>query len=81
MKTSQKDRVLKRLRETGKISRNECLRNYISRLSAIMLDLKNEGVDFEAKDVDGDYVYFLKDKPEVINIFVNGEIVKTYKKW
>jgi len=38
-----------------------------------MLDLKNEGVNFEAKDKDGDYVYELKDKPkEIKRYFVGG---------
>ena len=48
---TQKDRVVKRLLERGFITRNECLENYISRLSAIILDLKKEGWDFEAKRI------------------------------
>lgn len=76
---SQKDRVLKRLRDTGQISRNECLKNYISRLSAYILDFRKEGMDIEAKEVDGDYFYFLKDKPEIVNYYVQGQIVATKK--
>jgi hypothetical protein len=34
-----------------------------------MLDLKNEGVNFEPKDLDGDYVYKLLDKPKSIEIY------------
>lgn len=72
-KISQKDIVLKQMRSTGQVSRNWCLQNYISRLSAIMLDLKNEGVNFETKKVGGDYVYVLLDKPkEIKRYLVNG---------
>lgn len=64
------------MRKQGYVSRNWALNNYISRLSAIMLDLKKEGINFEPKDKDGDYTYYLKDKPkEIIEYRVNGELV------
>jgi hypothetical protein len=44
----QIDFILKRLKEKGEITRNECLRNYISRLSARIYDLRQAGWDFEA---------------------------------
>lgn len=82
MKQSQKQKVLKYLRENGFVTRNWALQNYISRLSAIMLDLKNEGVNFEAGDKGNDYVYTLKDKPkETIVYRVNGEIVGRKVVW
>jgi hypothetical protein len=53
--------VKKQIEEQGFISRNQCLRNYISRLGAIIADLKAEGYQFEAgyeKTEHGkDYVY------------------------
>lgn len=60
---TQKQRVEKRLREMRIITRNECLRNYITRLSAIINDLKNEGWIFETEHFRGDYRYFLKSCP------------------
>jgi hypothetical protein len=72
-KLSQKDKVLKLMREQGFVTRNWALQNYISRLSAIMLDLKNEGVNFEAGDYGTDYKYTLLDKPkEIKRYFVGG---------
>ena len=41
--------VKENLRENGYISRNQCLRNYISRLGAIINILKKDGWIFEAK--------------------------------
>jgi hypothetical protein len=40
--------VKENLRENGYISRNQCLRNYISRLGAIINILKKDGWRFEA---------------------------------
>ena len=54
---TQEQRIKKRLIERGEISRNECIRNYITRLSAIIFDLKEEGWDFDPKKVGNDYVY------------------------
>ncbi len=56
-KLTQKQRVIGKLRQDGFITRNECLRNYISRLGAIICDLKNDGYVFRTKEVKGDYVY------------------------
>lgn len=65
---NQKEWVKKQLEEKGFITRNECLKNYLSRLGAIILKLKKEGYDFTAeyqKTPNGkDYVYFLtRSKP------------------
>lgn len=76
MKTSQKDKVLKEMRSQGFVTRNWALRNFISRLGAIICDLKKDGMDIEAKWKDGDYEYVLKDKPRATEVYrVNGEIV------
>ena len=57
MKKSQLKRVEDRLKQCGEISRNECLRNYISRLGAIICVLKEQGYEFETFSRNGDYVY------------------------
>lgn len=65
---TQKQWVLNRLLENGYITRNECLRNYISRLGAIIADLKADGYDFDAGYIEvqtpfglgKDYKYSLK---------------------
>lgn len=74
---SQKSTVLKLLRQQGYVTRNWALRNYISRLSAIMLDLKKKGINFKAEDMEnGDYKYTLLDKPKRIDTFyVQGKKV------
>lgn len=75
-KQSQKDWVKKQLLENGTISRNECLRNYISRLGAIIAVIKDEGFEFETKYQDGDYVYNLKNSPyKKVEYRVQGELV------
>ncbi len=56
--------VKSQLKEKGEISRNTCLKAYISRLSAIMLILKNEGWEFTTFKREGDYVYKLGKEPE-----------------
>jgi len=48
---TQKKWVKSQLKEKGFITRNECLRNYISRLGSIICDLKKEGYD-----ITGDYI-------------------------
>lgn len=83
-KPSQKNRVLKLLRENGRITRNQCLSMFpaISRLGAIMCDLKKEGINFEVKRDKGDYVYLLLDRPkEKIEYRVAGELVHTKVIW
>jgi hypothetical protein len=45
MKKTQLETVKKQLLETGQVSRNWCLQNFISRLGAIACDLKAEGFE------------------------------------
>ena len=61
---SQKHKVIQKLRADGEVSRNWCLSQYISRLSAIIQVLESEGYIFETKTKDGDYVYKIKDAPK-----------------
>lgn len=79
---TQVDWVRTQLKEKGEITRNECLRNYISHLSAIMLILKNEGWEFTTSKREGDYVYTVgavpKAAPKKEPIIENG-IFKGYK--
>jgi len=69
MKLTQKDKVENELIFEGEISRNWCLQNHISRLSAIILELKKEGWKFKEgyrKTAYGqDYVYKLISFPRV----------------
>ena len=66
--------VKNRLMANKKISRNECLREYISRLGAIIARLKNDGWVFDAKYKKvqtkhgwggKDYVYYLVETGEL----------------
>ena len=58
---TQLEWVKKQIEEQGFISRNQCLRNYCSRLGAIICELKKEGYLFEAEyqktEHGKDYVY------------------------
>lgn len=66
---TQKQWVKDRLAFKGYITRNECLGNYISRLSAIIQDLELEGYEFETgynKSIFGkDFVYKIKPKGQI----------------
>ena len=64
MKLTQEQRVVGQLKEAGYISRNQCLNNYISRLSAIIVTLKRKGWEFKPMNVDSDYIYQVIKMPE-----------------
>ncbi len=81
MKKSQKQFVLDTLRKEGKISRNFCLQNYISRLGAIVCNLRKEGMNIEAEFKDNDYMYRLMDTPKVTEYFVGGVKVSQKTTW
>ncbi len=58
---TQKECVLGKLKLDGFITRNECLKVYISRLGAIICELKKDGYEFKKPEwVNGDYKYTLK---------------------
>lgn len=81
-KPTQKIRVENKLLESGYITRNQCLRNYISRLSAIIQVLESEGWIFETQDKKGDYVYTVKACPfkRLEYKLPNGEIITKYRR-
>jgi hypothetical protein len=80
MKT-QRRWVEEQLRLHGEITRNQCLTNYISRLGAIVCDLKASGWELEASRREGDYVYKLVDAPKKPVMYVRhpltGERITT----
>ena len=83
---SQKTIVLKQLRDTGTVSRNEYLHRIpaITRLGAIIKDLRDEGMDIDTNYTTkpiNDCIYTLKDKPQIVNYYVQGQIVATKKIW
>lgn len=66
---SQQEWVLRELRTKGYVTRNECLGRFISRLSAIIFNLKEEGHTIKSetfKTVNGlDHKYILVEKGQV----------------
>lgn len=64
--------ILKQLKEKGQISRNLCLKNFISRLGARMLDLKNEGLVYTTERLNGDYLYKIKGQKRLLKILLNS---------
>ena len=78
MKNQTQANLVKRiLREKGEITRNFCLRNYISRLGAIVCDLKKEGWNIEGEFVKAnggkDYVYKLVKAPYIPKLVYDPE--------
>ena len=66
---TQLETIKELLIKNGKISRNQCLRDFIScRLSAYILDLKHSGWEFNAHNEGGDYVYEVVKRPEEVKI-------------
>ena len=57
--------VIKQLKANKKIDRNTCLRNYITRLGAIIYTLKKRGYEFSPEyDERHNYVYHLIKAPK-----------------
>lgn len=77
-KLNQKQRIINQLLKEGFITRNSCIRNYITRLSAYILDLKNEGWEFETIDNGKDYIYKVSKCPYQIRTLTlaNGEKIQ-----
>jgi len=73
MKTKQKDWIKSQLLTNGSITRNECLRQYISRLAMHIAVLKQEGWEFKTERVEvstswgtgSDYKYILVSSPSL----------------
>jgi hypothetical protein len=85
MKQTQEQFVITHLKEHGKISRNFCLQNFISRLGAIICNLNQNGWDIQGNwvktDNGRDYVYTLLDRPKkkVSHIeVIDGVAVETF---
>lgn len=83
---SQKQKILKILREQGEVSRNTALQMFITRLGAIINDLKKEGMNIEGHwditERGRDYKYVLLDKPKKIEEFrLNGELIHRKVIW
>ena len=70
MKNSQMVLVEKYIRDNGYISRNWCIRKFITRLSAIIFILKEKGYSFETKKIGatngavGDFIYTATEMPK-----------------
>ena len=68
---SQEQYVVNELLKNGKISRNQCLQKYITRLGALIYIIKNKNPQWEIsakfEKINGgkDYVYYLNNKDEV----------------
>lgn len=79
MKKTQLQFVLERLKENGRVSRNDCLRHYVSRLGAYICDLRKEGYEFEAKSEGGDYVYILIHDPHQVKKLTEAEMFDLFE--
>lgn len=82
-KQSQKDVVIKYLLDTGKVSRNTCIKtHFITRLGALICDLNKEGWELVGEDHETpygtDYVYRIVKCPFQKVIYkVGDKIVST----
>lgn len=75
MRKTQRTWVEEQLLANGEVSRNQCLQQFISRLGAIICDLKAEGWDITPSRRNGDYVYTLVSTPKrkrIVCDIVNG---------
>lgn len=61
---TQEERIKMVLRAEGRVDRNWALKNYISRLGAIIHRLKGEGWEIEGKWSGGNYEYVLISAPQ-----------------
>lgn len=65
----------------GGISRNWALKNYISRLSAHILELRKEGWEFETKRHNGNYIYLVTHCPlQAIEYRLGDRIILKYER-
>ena len=76
MKT-QEDRIIYKLRHDNFVTRNEALRNFISRLGAIICDLQKKGWEFKGEFIktkngkDYKYTVIKFPKPETQTLWKN----------
>jgi hypothetical protein len=64
---TQLQMIIDKLNATGEVSRNWCLQRYCSRLGARIEDLEKAGWVFTTEKREGDYVYKVVRKPQVLN--------------
>lgn len=65
--------IIKQLKEKGQVSRNLCLKNFISRLGALMCILKEQGLKYEGHYTENrDYVYKIKGQKRLLKILLNS---------
>jgi len=78
---TQKEFVIKKLKDDNFISRNYCLKNYISRLGAIINTLNKEGWNIKGRVDNRDYLYEVKGSPlkRVYYRLPDGEIISKWK--
>lgn len=79
MKKTQIQWVKEQLALNGEITRNQCLKNYISRLGAIICVLKAEGYEFYPHRFEGDYVYSLLERPTMLVQRVDNDTLPPIK--
>jgi hypothetical protein len=63
MKSTQTSWIANQLTKTGTITRNQCLRRYISRLAARIADLRAAGWEIDGARYKTDYRYTLIKRP------------------
>ena len=82
-KQTQIERVINKLNRDGFITRNECLRNYITRLGAIICSLRKMGWEIQDGEYtdDKDFIYRVKKNPLTKSVYTlpNGKQIITYK--
>ena len=74
---SQKEKIIEQLKINNYVSRNWCLKNYISRLGAIIWQLKKEGWDFNANffkyNGGKDFRYYVIKMPSYQRDIINNQ--------
>jgi len=74
---TQLEIVINYLQTTGEVSRNTCIReHYITRLGAIINNLKKKGWEFTTEDRNGDYIYKLVRQPKLDPKVYSEEYIK-----
>lgn len=62
------------LQTTGEVSRNTCIRiHFVTRLDALINQLKKKGWEFTTEDRNGDYIYVLKKDPTKLDPNIYSE--------
>lgn len=88
---TQKEFVKSELAKHGFITRNKCLKKYVSRLASYICQLKGEGYEFDSKEIETsnsygtqkDYIYFWTNRDGldlettyIFKFFESGEEIK-----